>query len=125
MTNAEILEWVKVLGPVVISWPIAAVVIAVLFRSQITRAVDRFLSSSEAKAEFGPLKVQLGTIAKESEEVLLRLHRFLELSAQHRVFTNEILLAQLSHRFTEEQQREMREQNEEIKHLVESKKPNI
>jgi hypothetical protein len=117
-----LLEWVKVLGPLVFSWPVAIVGLAAFFRDLIRRLANRLIASSDAKAEFGPLKVQLGSIAKDSQDVLERLNKFLELSARHKLFTNEVLTGQLAHRFTPEQIQQMNEQADEIKSLLTSKK---
>ena len=95
-----LLEWVKVPGPLVFSWPVAIFILAALFRDLIRKLANRLIASSDAKAEFGPLKVQLGSIAKDSQDVLERLNKLLELSARHKIFTNEVLTGQLAHRFT-------------------------
>lgn len=118
------LEWVQVVGPLIFSWPVAIIVLAVVFRDLIRRMANRFIDSTDAKAEFGPLKVQLGTIARESQSVLDRLHQFLELSARHRLYLDEILTTRLAHRFTPEQLEKMREYSVEVKALwMESRRP--
>ena len=116
-----LLEWVKVVGPLVVSWPVAIVLLALLFHNQIRKLSNRLIESSDAKAEFGPLKVQLGSIAKDSEYILERLNHFLELSARHRLFSNDVLTSQLAHRFTPEQIKQMNEQADEIKALLAKK----
>jgi hypothetical protein len=117
-----LLEWVKVVGPLVFSWPVAIVLLALVFQDLIRKLANRLIDSSDAKAEFGPLKVQLGSIAKDSQDVLERLNQFLELSARHRLFTNEVLTGQLAHRFTPEQIQQMNEQADEIKVLLAKRK---
>ena len=120
MTDS-LLEWVKVVGPLIFSWPVAIILLSVMFRELIRKLANRFIESSDAKAEFGPLKVQLGSIAKESQDVLERLNQFLELSARHKLFANEVLTSQLAHRFSAEQIQQMNEQADEIKALLEKK----
>ena len=120
MTDS-LLEWVKVVGPLIFSWPVAIIFLSVMFRELIRKLANRFIESSDAKAEFGPLKVQLGSIAKESQDVLERLNQFLELSARHKLFANEVLTSQLAHRFSAEQIQQMNEQADEIKALLEKK----
>ena len=117
-----LLELVKVVGLLVFSWPVAILVLAVLFRDLIRKLANRLIESSDAKAEFGPLKVQLGSIAKDSQDVLERLNQFLELSARHKIFANEVLTSQLAHRFTPDQIQQMNEQADEIKALLAKKK---
>ena len=115
------LEWVKVIGPLIFSWPVAIVILAFVFQDLIRKLTNRLIDSSDASAEFGPLKVQLGSIAKESQNVLERLNEFLEQAARHRLFANEILMTQLGHRFTAEQIQQMNEHVSEIKALLERK----
>jgi hypothetical protein len=60
MSNA-ILEWVKVLGPIVLSWPMVALLVVILFKAPLLKLLDRFTESTGSKAEIGPLKIELGT----------------------------------------------------------------
>ncbi|MEK6211669.1 MAG: hypothetical protein AABM64_15095 [Pseudomonadota bacterium] len=120
--ESSLLEWVKVIGPLIFSWPVAILILACVFQDLIRKLANRFIDSSGATAEFGPLKVQLGSIAKESQHVLERLNEFLELSARNRLFMNEVLIAQLGHRFTAEQIEQMKERANEINALLEKKR---
>lgn len=84
------LEWVKVLGPIVVSWPVAALVIVLLFRTSITRIFDAFHRASGSKAEIGPLKVELGKLAEEGKDAVEGLRDINELMAQSRLLELEI-----------------------------------
>ncbi|WP_137939901.1 C1 family peptidase [Chitinivorax sp. B] len=55
-----ILEWVKVLLPVFVSWPAVGLVTAVLFHDSLSGLIARFSQSTDGKAELGPLKIELG-----------------------------------------------------------------
>jgi len=54
------IEWVQVLGPLLLSWPLVALLIVLSFRGPLFRALDRFADSEGSKAEIGPLKFEMG-----------------------------------------------------------------
>lgn len=54
------LEWVKVVGPIVVSWPTVAILVVVLMKGRLLKLADRFCDSSGSKAELGPIKIELG-----------------------------------------------------------------
>ena len=56
----RLLEWTKVVGPLVISWPIIGLLTILLFRKRLSELIKRFIESPESKAELGPLKFELG-----------------------------------------------------------------
>lgn len=58
--NSGILEWIKVLGPVILSWPMVALLVVILFKTPILKLMDRFTESTGSKAEIGPIKIELG-----------------------------------------------------------------
>jgi hypothetical protein len=55
----KILDWIKVLAPIFISWPIVALIIIVFFKNPIINILHRFTESSESRAEIGPIKIEL------------------------------------------------------------------
>ncbi len=57
----RLLEWVKVVCPLIISWPTIGLIAILLFRKPLTELIKRFMESSAGKAEIGPLKIELGT----------------------------------------------------------------
>src|SRR5262245_46169915 len=59
-TTATTIEWVKTLGPIVISWPVVSLAIVIIFNAPIFRLFDRFTESGGSKAELGPIKIELG-----------------------------------------------------------------
>lgn len=58
--SSPILEWVKVLGPIILSRPIVALLVVILFRAPLLKLMDRFTESTGSKAEIGPIKIELG-----------------------------------------------------------------
>jgi hypothetical protein len=112
------LEWVKVVGPIVVSWPLAAVFIVLLFRSAIGKLFTRFMDSSGSKAEIGPLKIELGKLAEQGKDVVSRLNRTIELMADSRLLELEITSKMFGQAFAPEQQSRMRKHIEELRSLT-------
>jgi hypothetical protein len=56
----RLLEWIKVVGPLIISWPPVVVVAIIIFREPLFALIKTFSESPESKAELGPFKFQLG-----------------------------------------------------------------
>ena len=83
------LEWFKVLGPIVISWPTVGFVAVILLRKPLVTLFQRFAHSG-SKAELGPLKVEFGQIAANSKEALSKINEITELMAQSRQLELEI-----------------------------------
>jgi hypothetical protein len=80
--GAIVLEWIKVIGALLISWPVASLVIALIFRKPLLRLFDRFTSSDEGKAEIGPIKIELGKLAREGQDAINNLNRLNILMAE-------------------------------------------
>lgn len=57
----KILEWIKVLGPIIISWPMVALLVVLLFKAPLLNLINRFTESTGSKAELGPIKIELGS----------------------------------------------------------------
>lgn len=55
-----LLEWVKVLVPVLVSWPALALVAMLSFKQPITNLIERFSQTADGRAELGPIKIQMG-----------------------------------------------------------------
>jgi hypothetical protein len=47
-----ILEWVKTLGPILISWPIVGLVAVLVFRKQLLALADRFTTTDFQQVKF-------------------------------------------------------------------------
>jgi hypothetical protein len=64
------MEWIKVIVPLVLSWPVMVFVVVLIFRRPILTLLSRFGSGSGSEAELGPLKIRLGALAKEGESAV-------------------------------------------------------
>lgn len=60
MKDNSIIEWVRVIGSIVVSWPIVVLIFILFFRTPLFKLINRFTESSGSKAEIGPLKLELG-----------------------------------------------------------------
>lgn len=65
----HLIEWIKVLGPLLISWPLVALVIVILFQRPIARVFERFTETEGSTAEIGPIKVAMGKATGARAEV--------------------------------------------------------
>jgi hypothetical protein len=54
------LEWIKVIGHLVLSWPLVVIVVILVFQAPLSRLFDRFNESEGSTAELGPIKIALG-----------------------------------------------------------------
>lgn len=119
------LEWVKVVGPILISWPLAALVIVLIFRAKLNKLFEKFLNASGSKAEIGPLKIELGKLAEEGKDAVGRLNRTTELMAESRLLELEITSQMFGSVFGDEQRSKMQQQIAELKSLTSKATPNI
>ncbi|MBX9936089.1 MAG: hypothetical protein K2Y10_05805 [Burkholderiaceae bacterium] len=118
------LEWLKVLGPIVLSWPVVSLVIVLIFRRPLLDLIDRFSNSSGSKAEIGPLKIELGKLAEEGKDAVGRLNRTTELMAESRLLELEITSGMFGSIFSDEQRDRLERQIEELRMLTNSQVPN-
>lgn len=67
---SPVLEWIKVLAPAIISWPVVGLVVTLAFHRQIGSLIDKFSDSPESAAEIGAVKIRLGkpVLPPESRE---------------------------------------------------------
>jgi hypothetical protein len=116
--GATTLEWIKVLGALLISWPVVTLIIALIFRRPLLRLFERFTSSDEGKAEIGPVKIELGRLAREGQDAVNNLNRLNVLMAESRLLELEITEASFGPVFSEEQREKMRQQIDELRRLT-------
>jgi len=117
------IEWLKVLGPIVLSWPVVLLVIALIFRKSLLGLLERFSNSSGSKAEIGPLKIELGKLAEEGKDAVSRLNRTTEIMAESRLLELEITSGMFGSIFSDEQQARMERQINELRLLTNSQAP--
>ena len=119
------LEWLKVLGPIILSWPVVGLVIVLIFRKPLLGLFERFSNASGSKAEIGPLKIELGKLAEEGKDAVGRLNRTTELMAESRLLELEITAGMFGSIFSEEQQARLKKQIEELRLRTGAQAPNL
>ena len=117
------LEWFKVIGPIILSWPVVGLVVALVFRKPLLGLFERFSNASGSKAEIGPLKIELGKLAEEGKNAVGRLNRTTELMAESRLLELEITSEMFGSIFSEEQQARLAKQIEELRLLTSAQAP--
>lgn len=58
--QAYVLDWIKVVGPIVVSWPVVALITMLLFHGQVGMLFHRFTEGESGKATIGPVAIELG-----------------------------------------------------------------
>ena len=112
------MEWVKVVGPLIFSWPVMALVAVLIFRRPLLALLNRFGSGHGSEAELGPLKIKLGVLAQEGQSAVGRLNRITELMAETRLLELEITSGNFGPMFTAEQRARMEGQIQELRQLT-------
>jgi hypothetical protein len=112
------LEWVQTIGHLIISWPVVAVVVLVVFRGQVQMLFARFSEGSGSKASLGPLKIELGKLAEDGRTAVSRINRISEAMAESRLLELEITEQTFGATFTEEQRGRMNQQIETLRSLT-------
>jgi len=119
--SLEILEWIKAVGSLVISWPVVVLVIALIFRKPMLRVFDRFVGSDEgSKIEVASVKIELGKLAREGKDVVNRLGRLSVLMAESRLLELEITAGTFGAVFSNEQREQMNQHITELRRLTSS-----
>jgi hypothetical protein len=84
----------------VLSWPVAAVVIVLFLRKPIMKVVERFISGQSGKAKIGPIEVELGQLADDGKKAIQQLNDINHIVARSRLVELEITMMTLSHAFS-------------------------
>jgi len=53
-----ILEWVKALGPILISWPVVGLIAILVFRKPLLKLVERFTNEDIQRVKFGSIELE-------------------------------------------------------------------
>ena len=75
-------------------------------------------TSDESKAEFGPIKIELGKLAREGHDAITNLSRLNVLMAETRLLELEITEGMFSTVFTDDQRARMKGQIKELRQLT-------
>lgn len=111
-------EWVRIIGSLVLSWPTFAVLFVLIFRAPIRSLIQRLTQSTDSKAKFGPIEVELGKLAEQGHQAVQKLNRLNVLMAESRLLELEITESKFRGVFTPDQQQRMRSQIEELRALT-------
>lgn len=123
MTSPEILEWVKTIGGLICSYPMATIFAIFIFRKPILDLMKRFASPDITKAEFGPVKFEreLGELAEKGKQAVDNMSQLNLLMAESRLLELEITEGNFGAVFSKEQREKMREHIESLRKLTEIK----
>lgn len=111
-------EWTKVVGGLLLSWPVTALAIALIFRRPFLRLLDRLTASDQAKAEIGPVKIELGKLAEQGQIALGTMHRLNLLMAESRLLELEITEGNFGPVFSPEQRKRMKTHIQELRSIT-------
>jgi len=114
------MEWVRLFGELLLSWPVVALSFLSIFHRPILNILDRFGSGSDNEAEIGPVRIRLGKIADEGESAVNQLNRINHVMAESRLLELEITSGAFGQMFTPEQRERMDKQINELRGLTET-----
>lgn len=114
------LEWVKVIAPILISWPVVGLIGVLIFRKPILKLIEQFTNADVRKAKFGPIELEreLKSLAEQGQEAVSKLNRVNELMAESRLLELEITEAMFGTILTNQQRKRLHEQIEEFRQLT-------
>jgi hypothetical protein len=105
---SEVLNWVKIIGGLVISWPVVVLIVTLIFRRPLLRFFDRFIRSDEgSKLEVASVKIELGKLARDGQDAVTNLNRINLLMAESRLLELEITETTFGPLFSDEQRERM------------------
>ncbi|MFK4753680.1 hypothetical protein [Oceanobacter antarcticus] len=99
----------------VLSWPVAAVVIVLFLRKPIMKVVERFIGGQSGKAKIGPIEVELGQLADDGKKAIQQLNDINHIVARSRLIELEITMMTLSHAFSTKHQKDLEKVTLELK----------
>jgi hypothetical protein len=71
VSSHSILDWISVLGPVLLSWPLVITVALLFFYRPLYDLLDKFSSNNIQKAKIGPIEIE------EAEQTYVESLKFL------------------------------------------------
>jgi hypothetical protein len=117
-----VIEWLEVLGPIVVSWPVVGLTALLMLRRPLKSLLIQLSEGDIRKAKVGPFEVEreLRRVAAKGEEAVGQLQRLNQLMAESRLLELEITEANFGPVFTSEQRDRMQRQIAEFRELTES-----
>jgi short subunit fatty acids transporter len=118
--QSEILEWIKVIGSILLSWPVIGLLAIILFRKPLLQILLQFTSSDVRKAKVGPVEIEreFKKLTEQGQQAVKNLNRINELMAESRLLELEITESMFGRVFTADQQERMRAQIQEFRKLT-------
>lgn len=58
MNDNSILDWISVLGPILLSWPLVIVIVLLFFYRPLFNLLEKFSSNNIQKAKIGPFEIE-------------------------------------------------------------------
>jgi len=116
--NTNALEWVKALGPLLVSWPVFALVLAAIFRRPLMLLSQRLSTADESRIEISGVRIELGKLAREGQTAVVTLNRLSVLMAESRLLELEITAANFGAVFTAEHRDRMQRHIDELRKLT-------
>ena len=58
MENDSLLDWISVLGPMLISWPLVIALVLVFFRKPVFDLLEKVAGNNIQKAKIGPIEIE-------------------------------------------------------------------
>lgn len=104
----------------VASWPVAAMVISIIFISPIRRVAERLSSFDSVRAKLGQVEVDLGQLASDGRKVVSNANEVNRILAESRLLELQITLDVHGPMFTEEHRRQLAHQIDELEKLLKS-----
>ena len=120
--QVDVLEWVRVTGPLVLSWPVVCLITLMLFRKPIGLILGQFTSGDIQRAKVGPVEIerQLSSLAEQGHQAVTSLNRINHLMAESRLLELEITDSMFGPVFTDAQRQRMRSQIDELRELTDA-----
>ena len=123
--TSETLEWVTVIGSMLLSWPTVGLFALIMFHKPLLEIFQRFASTDLRKAKVGPFEIEreLTKLSVQGQEAITNLNRINELMAESRLLELEITDEMFRYMISDEQQEKMRNQIEEFRKLTQKVQP--
>lgn len=118
--EATTLDWVRTLGSILVSWPVVALLLVLLFRRPILRLLDRLSSGEGNKAEIGPVKIELGRLARDGQVALSTFNQLSVNMAESRVLELEIFETMAGGMLRPEQRDRMKHQIADLRRTTQT-----
>ncbi len=58
MNSTSLLEWIKALGSILVSWPVVGLVAIIIFRKSLLKISNQLATPGITRAKFGPVEIE-------------------------------------------------------------------